>query len=73
MTLRQLNQTPSMHAKQEYFPQEAFDWYDEYAMDIDGAVLFLFSTCTLSVTDLTLSVNAGALNAKLCACRTSLL
>lgn len=42
-------------------PQEAFDWYDEYAHgDIDRRT-FLSRLGTLSVTGLTLSVVAGAL------------
>ena len=42
-------------------PQEAFDWYDEYAHgDIDRRT-FLSRLGTLSITGLTLSVVAGAL------------
>ncbi|RBP82612.1 dienelactone hydrolase family protein [Marinomonas rhizomae] len=45
----------------EKIPQEAFDWYDEYAHgDIDRRT-FLSRLGTLSVTGLTLSVVAGAL------------
>jgi len=51
MTLRQLNQTQGMPSQQEY-PQEAFDWYDEYAAgDIDRRT-FLSRLAPQSLRDL---------------------
>jgi carboxymethylenebutenolidase len=60
MTLPTAKSTPSMQSSKN-IPQEAFDWYDEYAHgDIDRRT-FLSRLSTLSVTGLTLSVIAGAL------------
>lgn len=55
-----LDQSNSQH-QPSTIPQEAFDWYDEYAHgDIDRRT-FLSRLGTLSVAGLTLSVVAGAL------------
>ena len=60
MTLSSEKNTPRPISSNS-IPQEAFDWYDEYAHgDIDRRT-FLSRLGTLSVTGLTLSVVAGAL------------
>ena len=60
MTLLTERPTNKLPASEE-IPQEAFDWYDEYAHgDIDRRT-FLSRLGTLGVTGLTLSVIAGAL------------
>ncbi|WP_111638386.1 dienelactone hydrolase family protein [Marinomonas shanghaiensis] len=61
MTSLSTKKTPSKHLSSSNIPQEAFDWYDEYAHgDIDRRT-FLSRLGTLSIAGLTLSVVAGAL------------